>query len=240
MEERGAPAYVAEFIGTFMLVLFIALAVSLTTKEALGFADFVLIGLVHAFALAVLVYAVGGTSGAHFNPAVTSTLLALRKIGPADALIYVLMQLAGAVAAVLVCKVLLLDEGAAANYGAATPSPLIDGKASAAFLCEIIGTFTLMWAIMGVAVNPRGERAIAGWVIGMALGLAVMCFAALDGASFNPARWFGPAVVSGTWTAAWAYIAGPIAGAALAGFVYKLIVLDPQHKEVDRPVDTLG
>ena len=66
-----------------------------------------------------------------------------------------------------------------------------------------------MWAIMGVAVNPRGERAWAGWVIGIALGAGVMVFAPLDGAGFNPARWFGPAIVSGEYADWWIYISGP-------------------------------
>src|SRR5947208_1952903 len=88
IEERGPAAYVAEFVGTFLLV-----------------------------------NALGGTSGAHFNPAITSTLTALRKITPQDATIYVMLQFAGAVAAALVAKALLKDEGAAVHYGAPAVSP---------------------------------------------------------------------------------------------------------------------
>ena len=111
MEERGTPAYVAEFIGTFFLVLFVCLVVTLNSAGGLGVTDFAVIGLVHAFVLAMLVYTLGGTSGAHFNPAVTAALAALRKITLIDATIYWLVQLAGAVAAALVTKLLLLDEG---------------------------------------------------------------------------------------------------------------------------------
>ena len=90
-------------------------------------------------------------------------------------------------AGALVTKLLLLDEGKAVNYGAATVSEkFLQGKALSGLLCEIIGTFVLMWAIMGVAVNPRGERAWAGWVIGIALGRGVMVFAPLDGAGLQP------------------------------------------------------
>ena len=111
VEERGTPAYVAEFIGTFFLVLFICLVVSVNSPDGLQFTDFAVIGLVHVFILATLIYSLGGTSGAHFNPAVTAALAGLRKITPLDALIYWLVQLSGAVAAGLVTKLLLLDEG---------------------------------------------------------------------------------------------------------------------------------
>jgi MIP family channel proteins len=240
-EERGTPAYVAEFIGTFFLVLAICMIVSLNSAGGLGVTDFAVIGLVHVFVLAMLVYTLGGTSGAHFNPAVTAALAALRKISPIDALTYWLVQLSGGVAAALVTKVLLLDEGKGANYGATTVSQsILQGGAWAGLLCEILGTFILMWAIMGAAVNPRGQREWAGLIIGFALGLAVLMFAPLDGASFNPARSFGPAIVSGEFSDFWIYVVGPVIGALLATFAYKAVVLDPQGKPAERPVDTFA
>ena len=130
MEERGTPAYVAEFIGTFFLVLFVCMIVSLNSAGGLGVTDYAVIGLVHAFVLAMLVYTLGGTSGAHFNPAVTAALAALRKITLIDAVIYWLVQLAGAVAAALVTKLLLLDEGRGANYGATSISKLLSSSSS--------------------------------------------------------------------------------------------------------------
>ncbi len=109
---RGGPAaYIAELLGTFTLVLFIVLVLSLgaAPPEGLGFNDFAVIGLVHAFALALLIWAFGGASGAHFNPAVTVALAVRRKIAPADALIYIVVQLIGAILAALVAKVLIED-----------------------------------------------------------------------------------------------------------------------------------
>lgn len=240
MEERGPTAYVAEFLGTFLLVLFIGLVVSLNSPEGLGVTDFAVIGLVHVFVLAVLVYSLGGASGAHFNPAVTLALAAVRKITPADAVIYWLVQLSGGVCGALVTKVLLLDEGAGVKYGAATISPdVLQGAALGGLLAEFIGTFILMWAIMAVAVNPRGERAVAGLVIGIALGLGVMTLAPVSGASFNPARWFGPAVVAGEYSDFWVYIVGPFLGALAAAVGYKALVLDPEARVGERPVDKL-
>lgn len=230
MEERGAPAYVAEFIGTFLLVFFITAVLAVNSQAGLGYADFAVIGLLHAFVLMMLVYTLGGTSGAHFNPAVTFALTALRRIAPADAATYVLLQLAGGVAGALVTKLLLQDEGEAVNYGATLISQnLLQGEALSGFLAELIGTFALMWAIMGVAVNPRGQREWAGIVIGTTLGFAVMTFAPLTGAGFNPARSFGPALVSGEWADFWVYILAPLLGALLAAVGYTAVVLRGQE-----------
>src|SRR4051812_6820388 len=230
IEPRGSAAYVAELIGTFMLVLFVCLIVIVNSRDGLGFTDWAVIGLVHFFVLALIVNALGGTSGAHFNPAVTATLTALRKITPADAAIYVVLQLAGAVAAALVAKALLTDEGAFVNYGAVGVSPRTTDFGG--FICEVIGTLTLMWAIMAAAVNPRAPRAWAGFMIGAALGLGVMTFGALTGGGFNPARAFGPAIVSGEFGGAGTfilvYVIGPIVGAFLAGIGYTALVLRPQ------------
>jgi MIP family channel proteins len=240
IEERGTPAYVAEFLGTFLLVLFVCSVVSVNSAGGLGFTDFAVIGLVHLAVLSLLIYSLGHTSGAHFNPAVTAALTALRKITPLDALIYVLVQLAGAVAAALVTKVLLTDEGDAVNYGATTISEkFLQGKPLGGVLVEVIGTFVLMWAIMTFAVNPRGLRDWAGLGIGLALALPVMVFAPLDGGSFNPARSFGPAIVSGEFADFWVYVVGPVIGAVLAAFTYVYLILEPERRAGKAPIETL-
>ncbi len=240
VQERGVPAYVAEFLGTFLLVLFVCSVVSINSEGGLQFTDFAVIGLVHVFVLAVLVYSLGHTSGAHFNPAVTTALTALRKISPLDAMIYILVQLAGAVAGALVTKLLLQDEGRAVDYGATVVSEkFLQGKPLGALLVEVIGTFILMWAIMTFAVNPRSERWMSGLGIGMALGLAVMVFAPLDGAAFNPARSFGPAIVANEFGDFWVYVVGPALGAILAAFAYVFLVLKPQEREAQPPIERL-
>ena len=240
MEDREWPAYVAEFIGTFLLVFFICAIVSINSAGGIGVTDYAVIGLLHAFVLAMLVYALGGASGAHFNPAVTTTLMALRKIKPGDALVYVLVQLSGGVAGALVCKALLTDAGRGVHYGATGVSQIVHGHALPGLLAEILGTFVLMFAIMACAVNPRGQRDWAGLVIGISLGFAVMTFGPVSGGSLNPARWFGPAVVGSEFTDFWIYIVGPIVGALLAGLVYDRVVIKPEDKATERPIDTLG
>jgi MIP family channel proteins len=234
VEDRGPSAYVAEFLGTFLLVLFITLILAVNSQAGLGFTDFAVIGLLHAFVLMMLIASLGGASGAHFNPAVTTTLAVLRKIKPSDAAIYIVVQLAGGVAAALVTKLLLLDEGQAGHYGATTVSDMLSGKTGAGFLAELIGTFVLMWAIMGTAVNPRADRSWAPWVIGATLGFAVMTLGPLTGAGFNPARSFGPALVGGAFDGAGTfvvvYVLGPVIGALLAGLAYSAVVLGPQER----------
>ena len=245
LARRGPDAYAAELIGTLMLVFFIGAVVSLNSADGLGFTDWSVIGLLHFLLLTMLVYTVGHASGAHFNPAVTVTLAALRKIAPIDAAIYVVLQIAGALLGALLVKLLLNEEGDAAGYGATTISDtFLEGKALSGFLAELIGTFALMWAIMGVAVNPKGARDWAGIVIGGTLGFAVMVVGPLTGAGLNPARALGPSVVGGGEgidTFIVAYTLGPIVGALLAGVLYTALILAPEGRGSGRrPVDTLS
>jgi MIP family channel proteins len=230
VEQRSPAAYVAEFIGTFALVFFITSVVVLfVTPGGGGGSDWAVVGLVHAFVLFLLVQSIGSVSGAHVNPAVTLALAAIRKIRPNDAVVYILLQLAGAVAGALMTKFILNDRiadgtaavgGASAEVGTPGLSKLLLGSTAAGAVAEAVGTFFLVWAVVAVAVNPRAARDWAGWVIGAALGLAVLVLGPLTGGSVNPARWFGPALVSGHWDDAWVYIIGPLVGGVLAAVVY--------------------
>jgi MIP family channel proteins len=236
VEDRGPAAYIAEFLGTLLLVFFITSVVSLYGPEPSPqnpnpFVDFGVIGLVHVLLLFVLIQTLAIVSGAHFNPAVTVALTALRQIKPPDAAIYIVAQLAGAVAGALLTKGILLDEGEAENYGATTVSPLIDGSAFTGMIVEALGTFFLVWAIIGVAVHPRAAKDWAAFAIGGALGMGVMIFGPLTGAGFNPARTFGPAIVSGTWDDFFVtYVIGPILGGLVASFLYFYVFIQPGKK----------
>jgi MIP family channel proteins len=244
VEQRGPSAYVAEFLGTFLLVLFIGLILTSNSAGGLGFTDFAVIGLLHAFVLTMLIGTLGPTSGAHFNPAVTVALTALRKVRPPDAAAYIVAQLAGGIVAALVCKALLAAPADAVNYGAVGINTKFVTSNFAAFLAEILGTFVLMWAIMGAAVHPRGDRHWAPLIIGITLGFAVMAIGPLTGAGFNPARALGPAVVgeafNGVGTFLYVYFLGPVIGALIAAFGFEALVLRPAHLEPGtRPIDTL-
>lgn len=241
MQDRGPAAYVAEFIGTFMLVFMITAAVSLYVVPASPetgiqpFIDFSVIGLVHVFVLFLIIQTIAVISGAHVNPVVTLAMTALRQIKPPDAAIYVVVQLAGGILGALLTKALLTDEGEAVNYGATLVSARLDGEIFPGMVAEMIGTFFLVWAIVGVALNPRAAREWAGLVIAGTLGLAVMVIAPLTGAGFNPARSFGPALVSGEFGGAAdfliVYVAGPAIGALLAAGVYFWLFIAPNARD---------
>src|SRR3954468_1971696 len=219
IEEKGPPAYFAEFLGTLVLVLAITGLVSASAVTGLSLTN---LALVHALALMGIVYSIGSISGAHVNPAVTLGLLTIRKITGRDAGIYIVMQALGGIAGALLAKSFFLGRGALVNYGAPGVSDryLQGGSIGLAFLAEAIGAFLIVWAVMGTAVNPTAPKGVAGAAIGGALALGVLIFGPATGASFNPARWFGPALASGTWTDAWLYILAPIVGAVGAAFTY--------------------
>jgi glycerol uptake facilitator protein len=241
VQERGLAAYIAEFVGTLLLVFFITAAVSIYVAEPTRlnpnpFIDFTVIGLVHLFALFVLIQTLAVVSGAHLNPAVTTAMTLLRQIKPSDAGVYVLMQLLGGIAGAFLTKALLTDAGRADNYGAPALNETLDISTLGGMVIEGLGAFFLLWAIIGVAVNPRATKEWAALAIGGALGVAVLAFAPATGGSFNPARAIGPALASGEWGGfgkfLLVYILGPLIGAAVAVLLYLRILTEPGAKGV--------
>jgi MIP family channel proteins len=231
VQERGLAAYLAELIGTFLLVFFITSVVVLflSTGEQASFGtDFAVIGLVHAFLLFGLIVMFGVVSGGHFNPAVTLAAAVIKRISPIDAVIFMLAQLSGGVLGALLCKGLLLDEGRATHYGAASVSPIL-GSNFRGSIIEAIGTFCLVLVILAAVYSKKSIKDWAPLAIGTTLGFIVMVGGPLTGGSFNPARWFGPALVGNEWGGVWPYLLGPIVGSLLAAAVFKF-VLEPGGK----------
>ena len=188
MQERGLAAYLAELIGTFLLVFFITSVVVLfvSTGEQASFgSDFAVIGLVHAFLLFGLIVMFGVVSGGHFNPAVTLAAWAIKRICSVDALIYMLAQLSGGVLGALLCKGLLLDEGRATNYGAATVSGILGGNFQGAII-EAIGTFCLVLVILAAVFSRKSFKEWAPLAIGTTLGFIVMVGGPLDRRLLQP------------------------------------------------------
>lgn len=222
MKRSATSAYIAEFVGTLVLVLAITGYVSASSRALEIFP----LAIVHGLALMGIVYSIGSISGAHVNPAVTVALLAIRKIDPRDAGMYIVFQVLGGIAGALLAKAFFLGRGAIVGYGAPGVSELYlqGGNLGLAFLAEAIGAFILVWAVMGTAVNPSAPKGVAGAAIGGALALGVLIFGPATGASFNPARWFGPALAAGIWDDAWLYILAPIAGAVAAAFSYLAVM----------------
>jgi glycerol uptake facilitator protein len=240
---RGPAAYIAELIGTFMLVFVITMVVSLyvtvptPASPVQPFIDWSVIGLVHAFILFMLIQTLAVVSGAHLNPAVTLSMAAIRQIRPPEAFVYIVLQLAGAVLAALLTKALISDEGAAVNYGAPMVSARLSHSIFLGAIAEAVGTFFLVWAIVGVAVNPAGLKDWAGLAIGTTLGMLIMIFGPLTGGGLNPARALGPALVGhffdGPGHFVWVYTVAPVIGGVVAALLYTYIFTTPGKKGVE-------
>jgi glycerol uptake facilitator protein len=240
VQDRGLAAYIAELVGTLLLVFFITMVISLyvaTGQNAQFGSDWAVVGLSHFLLLFALIISIGVASGGHFNPAVTAAFIAIRRIDPIDGLVYILAQLSGGVLGALLTKAFILDEGRASDYGTPKISALL-GSGFQGFLVEGLGAFILVMTVLAVALNPEIRR-WAALSVGGALAMAVMVLGPLSGGSFNPARWFGPALVSNSFANELAFIFGPIAGALVAAGIYKFVI-EPASGPVQEMADTVA
>ena len=203
---------VAEFIGTFGL-LFAGAGAVMINEISGGAITNVGIGLVFGLVVAAMIFSLGHISGAHINPAVTLGFALARHFPWKMTPLYWGSQLMGATAACLVLRGLF---GNVADVGATLPGSEV--WVVAAF--EALLTFFLMFVIMAMATDVRAVGTAAALAIGATVGLESIFGGPISGASMNPARSFGPALVSGNWTAHWAYWVGPAVGAAVAAFTY--------------------
>jgi aquaporin NIP len=204
----------AEFIGTFALVFAGCGAIMVDSKtEALGH-----VGVAITFGLVIMamIYAVGHISGAHFNGAVTFAFALSRHFPWSRAAAYWGAQLLGAIVAAALLRGSL---GNIAHIGATLPS----GSQGQSFLWELVLSFFLMFVIMAVATDTRAIGEAAAIAIGGTVGLDAMFGGPISGASMNPMRSAGPALVSGDLHALWLYIVAPVLGASLAALAYQLI-----------------
>ena len=214
---------VAEALGTFSLV-FVGAAVVIVNggfpNSGIGLLG---IALAQAVVLAVMVSATMTISGGHLNPAVTLGLLVTRRIGLVPAAAYIVTQLAAAAAAALLVQSLL---PATAARAALLGVPVIASTVTLgqAIGIELVLTFFLMSAVYGTVVSPDAPR-VAGFGVGLVLLFDILVGGPLTGAAMNPARAFGPALVSGQWVAHGVYWVGPIAGAILAALLWESVLL---------------
>jgi len=175
------------------------------------------IAAVFGLIVMVMVYATGHLSGAHINPAVTIAFTLTRHFPRRDAVAYVVAQIVGATAGALLLLAAWSDKPAA--LGATVPSV----ATGTALLYEVVLTALLMFVIVAVATDTRAVGAAAAIAIGGTVALDVLVGGPISGASLNPARSFGPALVAGEWSDFWIYVVGPLAGAALGAGAYEVI-----------------
>jgi len=175
-------------------------------------------GIAATFGLVIMamVYATGHLSGAHINPAVTIAFSTTRHFPPRDAAAYVPSQLAGAVAGALLLRIVW--HGTPADLGATVPTV---GSGSA-LVYEGVMTAFLMFVIMAVATDTRAVGAAAAIAIGATVALDSLFGGGVTGASMNPARSFGPALVAGEWQQFWIYVVGPVLGALGGALAYAI------------------
>jgi MIP family channel proteins len=191
------------------------------------------VALTFGLIIVVMVAGTGHLSGAHLNPAVTIAFALTRHFPWRAVPAYLLGQLVGAVAGALTLWALF---GPVANLGATLPS----GDSGQSFLLEILLTAVLMFVIMAVATDTRAVGELAALAIGFTVALNALWGGPISGASMNPARSFGPALISGVWQAQWVYWLGPLSGAVAGALVYQWVRVpveqarpQPRSSEVD-------
>lgn len=228
MERKDVSAVVAELIGCFLFVFVGAGSIMANTwmQGSLGLLG---IAMAHGLALAVLITIFGATSGGHFNPAVTIAFLVARRIKSILGFSYIVAHLAGAVLAALLLRIVFPSfVWKAAQLG--TPALSNSVSIGAGIAVEALMTFFLLLAIYGTAVDTRAPK-LGGFCIGLTVTAGVLGGGVLTGGVMNPARAFGPALVSGIWTNQLVYWVGPIIGAVLAACVYEYLILPRSEAE---------
>ena len=220
---KSFKKYLAEFIGTFVLVVFAcgtAAVVGCATDVANS--AYLLTALAFGLVIVAMAYSIGNVSGCHINPAVSIAMLISKKMTVVDFIGYVVAQFAGATAGAGVLRAIL---GAESSLGA---NGIYHGtQTGVSFIVEVILTFVFVLAILGVT-SKKEFSSVAGLVIGFTLTLVHIFGIHFTGTSVNPARSFGPAILSGNTAGLWVFILAPLVGGALAALCYKFLA--PEEK----------
>ena len=221
--------FAAEFIGTFALV-FIGGGAIITSPMLQVQAAVVNIAFAHGLILALMVTATMRISG-HLNPAVTAGFLATRRIEPMMAVVYWIAQFTGAIVAAYMLKSLFPENIVMATKlgGQSISSSITMPKAIA---LEGIATFFLVFVVFGTAVDPKGPK-VGGFAIGLTVTADILGIGPLTGGSMNPARSFGPAVVTHLFEGQAAYWVGPILGGVVAALLYDKLFLRREQEPPD-------
>lgn len=219
---------VAEVIGTFFLCFAGISAICSNSGPINSGAGLVGIALAHGLALSVAINALGGISGGHFNPAVTTAMLATGRIKAPLAVGYIIAQCLGATIAAFACNTIFpTDAVTAVALGIPLPNPKFEWVTpNVVIMVEAILTFLLVTAVFGTAVDERGKAVkIGAFGIGLTVAFDILACGPVTGASMNPARSFGPALIGGNFHLHWCYWVGPVAGGLVAGLLYHHFLL---------------
>lgn len=215
--------YLAEFIGTFVLVFFACGTAAVVGCSAEKGTGYLLTALSFGLVIVAMAYSIGNISGCHINPAVSIAMLINKSLSFIDFIGYVIAQFAGSIAgAAALMAIVGKDSGLGANA-------LYDGNILLSFIIEIILTFVFVIAILGVTSKTE-NNAVSGIVIGLTLTLVHILGISFTGTSVNPARSFGPALFVGgeALSNVWVFLLAPLVGGVLAALVYKFLASNKQ------------
>lgn len=223
MRETPTRALTAEAIGTFALCFIGILAINADAiSGSEGTASLATVAFAHGLTIMVMVAALGAISGGHFNPAVTAGFVATGRMTPVRGAQYAGAQILGAVlASLLVGWLFGLDV-----VGAGTPAVAPMVRSTGAAAVEVVTTLFLVLVIFGTAVDHRAPKGVYPFAIGLTVALDIMATGPITGAAMNPARAFGPALVSGAWDDQWVYWMGPLVGGILAAFLQHRFLME--------------
>ena len=217
--------YVAECLGTAILVFMVCGSAVFLGTAANG--GHLAVALAFGLSIVAAAYVIGGISGCHINPAVSLAMYLLKKLDASDLLKYIIAQIAGAIIGAFLLRIVVNVSGFTDMTGGLGSNSYNNIGILAGLLIEVILTFIFVYAILGVT-SEKSFSSIAGIVIGLTLTFVHIIGIPLTGTSVNPARSIGPALLSGGSASIlqlWVFIIGPLAGAALAAYVFKALNL---------------
>lgn len=212
LKSQDIKKYTAEFIGTFALV-FCGTGAIIVNQQSNGSLGLVGISLAFGIIVSAIIYVFGNISGAHINPSVTIALIIGKVISKKDASFYIIAQVLGAILASILLKFMFPEN---LTLGATIPS----GSLLQSFIIEVVLTFFLMLTILGIT-SKEENSSVVGLMIGLVVTGIILFAGPISGGSFNPARSFAPALLSGNLTSLWIYIAAPTLGTILAVSIWK-------------------
>ena len=223
--------YIAEFIGTMVLVILGCGTAMLVGCDAASGGGYILTALAFGLVIVGMAYCVGNISGCHINPAVSLGVLISGGMSVADFIGYVIAQCLGALTGASVLAIIFGVGGVTDMTGGFGSNGLagVNDSIVAGLLVEVVLTFIFVFTILGVTSKKAGHGSFAGVVIGFTLTLVHILGIGLTGTSVNPARSLGPAIIAALTgntapiVCVWVFIVGPLVGAALAAVVYKFL-----------------
>ena len=218
---------IAEFIGTFTLVLVGCGTAMLVGCDAVNGSGYILTAFAFGLVIVGMAYCVGNVSGCHINPAVSLAVLISGRMSVTDFFLYLVSQILGAISGAACLKIIFSLGKVTDKTGGLGSNGLagVSGNAVAGLIVEILLTFIFVLVILGVTDSKAGHGSFGGVVIGFSLVMVHILGIGLTGTSVNPARSIGPAIFAGgdALASLWVFIVGPFVGAALAAVIYKVM-----------------